>query len=90
MTTRQTALGLAAFFAGLAVLFFLDGTATTVLGTVLLAGGGLVAMLAGVLGIRVTDQRRANDAEAHRDSGTSAAMKRASETGRWPRVIGGG
>lgn len=90
MSTRSTALGLAAFAIGLATLFFLDGAASTVIGLSLLVAGGIVATLAGLFGVRVTDQRRADHADAHRDAGASAALKRGMETGRWPRVIGGG
>ena len=90
MTTRQTALALLAFFAGFGMLFLLDGTVATVVGAVLLTLGACGALAAGALGIRVADQRRADAAEAERDAGTAAAMKRGMETGRWPRVIGGG
>lgn len=90
MSTRTTATGLAGLFAGILLLFFLDSTLSTVIGLVLLVAGGGIATLAGLLGIGVSDPRRAQDAAARHDADTSAALQRASETGRWPRVIGGG
>lgn len=90
MSTRTTAAGLTALFAGVLTLFFLDSALSTVIGLVLLVLGGGIAALAGMLGVVVADPRRAQDAAARHDADTSAALQRASETGRWPRVIGGG
>lgn len=90
MTTRATALGLAALLLGFLTLFLGDGAAATVVGLGLLVPGAAISALAGLFGVRVADQQVADDAESRRDAGASAAMQGAMETGRWPRVIGGG
>lgn len=90
MTVRTASLGLLAVAAGLVLLNLTDGAAPTFMAVGLLVIGASIAVLAGLLGLRPRDAVRTDDALRAKDAADSAAMKRASETGRWPRVIGGG
>lgn len=90
MTPRATFAGLVATAAGLLIVATTGGTATTILGVALIVLGAAVLTAAGLLGVRTGDPVKARAAERARDAADSEAMKRASETGRWPRVIGGG
>ena len=90
MTTRTAALGLLAVGAGVALLNLTDGPVPTAAAVVLLVLGGGVWVATGLLGLRTSDAVKTDVAVRAKNEGDSAAMKRASETGRWPRVIGGG
>ena len=90
MTPRSTSVGIVALLAGLATLMVTDGVLVTVLGTVLLVVGLGVVTAAGLLGLRTVHPSKAAAAEQAKEAADSAGTKRASETGRWPRVIGGG
>lgn len=90
MTPRITLAGIPALFVGGAVLVVTDGVMVTVLGAMFLLGGLGFVTAAGLLGLRTGDPGRANAAEQTKQAADTAGLKRASETGRWPRVIGGG
>ena len=92
MTSRVTGFGLAALLAGVALLVLTDGLALTAAGAVLLVVGAGIAATAGLRGVHDSPEasRRAAAADERRDAETGAQHKRAMETGRWPRVIGGG
>lgn len=90
MTTRAAALGLLAVAAGIAVLNLADGFASTAVAVVLLVLGTGALIATGLFGLRTGDPVKTDAALRAKDEADSAAMKRASETGRWPRVIGGG
>lgn len=90
MTPRTTLAGIVALLTGVAVLVITDGVMVTTLGVVLLVIGLVVIAAAGLLGLRTDDPGRANEAEQAKQAADTAGLKRASETGRWPRIIGGG
>ena len=90
MSTRTAALGLLAVAAGIGVLNLTDGLILTIVASVLLVIGVGTWIAVGLLGMRTGDAVQADAALRAKDEADSAAMKRASETGRWPRVIGGG
>ena len=90
MTPRTTLVGIVALLVGGAILVVTDGVVVTVLGVALLVVGLVIVAAAGLLGLRTADPGKANAAEEAKEAADSAGLKRASETGRWPRVIGGG
>ncbi len=90
MTPRTTLLGIVALLAGVATLVITDGVMVTGLGVVLLLVGVGITAAAGLLGLRTGDPGRASVAEHAKEAADTAGLKRASETGRWPRIIGGG
>lgn len=90
MTVRSTALGVLALFGGVAMMWFAGGGVLTVVGAVSAVLGLTVVSVAGLFGMRTADPVRAQAAIDAKDAANTAEMKRASETGRWPRVIGGG
>ena len=90
MTPRNTFAGMVATAAGLVVVATTGGVALTILGVALIVVGAGVMAAAGLLGVRAGDPARAHEAQRAKDAADNAAEKRASETGRWPRVIGGG
>lgn len=92
MTTRSTAIGILALLTGTLLLIVTDGAAAAVGGVALVLAGLVVTAIAGLRGVHDSPEasQRAAAAAQHRDSETSAHMKSASETGRWPRVTGGG
>lgn len=92
MTTRSTAFGLLALLTGIVLLIATDGVPATVAGGALVLVGLAVTAIAGLRGVHDSPEAslRAAAAAQQRDSEVSAQMKRASETGRSPRIIGGG
>ena len=90
MTTRAASLGLLAVAVGIAVLNLADGLASSAVAVVLLVLGAGTLVATGLLGLRTGDAVKSDAALRAKDEADGAAMKRASETGRWPRVIGGG
>lgn len=90
MTVRATALGVLALFGGVATMWFADGGVLDIIGAVSTVLGFAAVSLAGLFGMRTADPVRAQAAIDAKDAANTAEMQRASETGRWPRVIGGG
>lgn len=90
MTPRTASLGIAALVAGIVVLVATDGVALTGIGVALLVAGLGVVAAAGLLGLRTRDPLRSAAATEGKAAANDAELRRASETGRWPRVIGGG
>ncbi len=90
MTPRTTALGIVALLAGVAILVITDGVMVTAAGVGLLVIGGGITVAAGLLGLHTEDPGKAGAAEQAKEAADTAGLKRASETGRWPRIIGGG
>lgn len=90
MSTRTAAVGLAALVVGIALLVATDGVALSGVGVALLAVGLGVVAAAGLVGLRTRDPVRSAAADEGKAAASDAELRRASETGRWPRVIGGG
>lgn len=90
MTTRTASFGIAALVVGIALLVVTDGAVLTGVGVALLVAGLGVVAAAGLLGLRTRDPVQAAAAAEGQAAANDAELRRASETGRWPRVIGGG
>ncbi len=83
MTPRLTTVGVVLLLGGLAVLLLGDGGTTTALGLVLLTPGAALSTVAFVRGTAGPSRSTGRP-----DAASSANLREATETTRWPRVFG--